>query len=63
MTVPEGVDARWWKSSYSGEGQDCVEVRTAVDAVDVRDTKDRQGGQLALSAATWQAAIDRLRQA
>ena len=52
----------WRTSSYSQNSTECVEVRLA-DVVGVRDTKDRQGGQLALPAAAWQAAVDRLRQA
>jgi hypothetical protein len=53
MTV---VDV-WRKSSYSGQESDCVEVRGGV-TVGVRDTKDRQGGQLAVSVAGWAALVD-----
>ena len=61
MTVPErAVD--WRTSTYSGQGQDCVEVRLGAAEVGVRDTKNRDGGQLAVPPAAWQAAIDRLRQ-
>lgn len=52
----------WRKSSHS-ETNDCVEVKPDVGEVGVRDTKDRAGGQLAVPAAAWQAAIERLRQA
>jgi len=43
----------WRKSSYSGNGgQDCVEV--ACDgAVLIRDTKDRKGVALAVTADAW----------
>ncbi|MFD7276014.1 DUF397 domain-containing protein [Streptomyces sp. NPDC059862] len=44
----------WFKSSYSGsQGDDCVEVAHAPAAVHVRDSKDKQGSQLALSPAAW----------
>lgn len=52
----------WRKSSHS-ETNDCVEVKVDDVEVGVRDTKDRDGGQLAVPPAAWQAAIDRLRQA
>ena len=43
----------WRKSSYSGSETNCVEVGNAVDLVRVRDTKDRQGPSLAVSADAW----------
>ncbi|MER5223317.1 DUF397 domain-containing protein [Streptomyces flaveus] len=47
-------DLAWFKSSYSSaSGDDCVEVATCPDTVHVRDSKDKQGPQLALSPATW----------
>jgi hypothetical protein len=51
------TELRWFKSSYSGGGGDnCVEV--AVDrAIHVRDSKQREGGQFALSPTAWSAFI------
>lgn len=46
----------WFKSSYSSaDGPDCIEVAIspADSTVHVRDTKDRQRAQLALSPAAW----------
>ncbi|MBD2829021.1 DUF397 domain-containing protein [Streptomyces sp. SM1P] len=45
----------WFKSSYSssGDGNDCVEIATALDAVHVRDSKNLQGPRLALAPAAW----------
>jgi hypothetical protein len=44
----------WRKSSRSaGNGTDCVEVGRAVEAVLVRDTKNRTGGTLAFTPNTW----------
>jgi Domain of unknown function (DUF397) len=43
----------WRKSSYStGDGGQCVEVASA-DGVMVRDTTDRDGAVLAVSADAW----------
>lgn len=49
----------WFKSARSKETADCVEVRLAA-AVGVRDTKDRDGGQLALPASSWSAFLEQL---
>lgn len=44
----------WFKSSYSGgSGDDCIEVAACPATIHIRDSKDRQGPQLALSPATW----------
>ncbi|MFI0736299.1 DUF397 domain-containing protein [Streptomyces sp. NPDC021225] len=48
----------WFKSSYSGgDGDDCVEVATCPDTVHIRDSKDQQGPQLAVSPAAWSAFV------
>ena len=48
------VALSWHKSSYSGDFEDaCVEVASCPDTVHVRDSKVRQGPQLALTSATW----------
>ncbi|QIZ35000.1 DUF397 domain-containing protein [Saccharopolyspora sp. ASAGF58] len=41
--------ASWRKSTYSGHNTGCVEVGSAPGLVGVRDTKDRDGGTLAVS--------------
>ncbi|WP_432038588.1 DUF397 domain-containing protein [Streptomyces cucumeris] len=52
------VALSWHKSSYSGgDGDDCVEVATCPDTVRVRDSKDTQGPQLAVSPAAWTAFV------
>ena len=38
--------ARWRKSSYSGSGNNCVEVAQAGGTSAVRDSKDPDGGHL-----------------
>ncbi|WP_033253240.1 DUF397 domain-containing protein [Kitasatospora phosalacinea] len=59
MVPVDPTNASWFKSSCSGGGGSCVEVSTARAAshgvVLVRDSKDPEGGHLALSAAAWRA--------
>ncbi len=51
----------WRKSSYSGGGGgDCVEVGGDSGAVLVRDTKNRDGGALTVSAVAWERFIKSL---
>ncbi|MEU9517678.1 DUF397 domain-containing protein [Streptomyces sp. NPDC048224] len=51
MSSPE---LAWFKSSYSsGSDGDCVEVASCPGTVHVRDSKVRQGDQLAVSPAAW----------
>ncbi|GIJ33850.1 protein of unknown function [Micromonospora sediminimaris] len=45
-------DGVWRTSSRSGSGE-CVEVAGFVDAVGVRDSKDRQGAELSFAATSW----------
>ncbi|CAL9400517.1 DUF397 domain-containing protein [Streptomyces sp. enrichment culture] len=48
------VAVSWHKSSYSSSGSgDCVEVAACPETVHVRDSKVRQGPQLALSSEAW----------
>ena len=49
----EAIDPRWRKSSYSGNGGDCVEVGEARRGVLVRDTQDRTGPALRFTPAAW----------
>jgi hypothetical protein len=48
----------WRTASYSGaNGGECVEVASAASAVMVRDTKNRDGETLSVSANAWRAFI------
>jgi hypothetical protein len=58
-----GTSRKWRKATASQPSEHCVEVALDVDEVGVRDTKDRQGGHIDVSARAWQAVIDTLRQA
>ncbi|MGW7019288.1 DUF397 domain-containing protein [Streptomyces decoyicus] len=52
------TELTWFKSSYSGtQGDNCVEVAHCTDSVHVRDSKDNEGGQLALSRTTWSTFV------
>jgi hypothetical protein len=52
----------WRKSTYSdANGGNCVEVADAANVVLVRDTTDRAGATLALSATAWQTFLGTLR--
>jgi Domain of unknown function (DUF397) len=56
------VEARWRKSSYSGNGgSDCVEVGGHPGRVLVRDTKDRLGPVLGFSPATWRRFAEQVK--
>ncbi|MEU3346110.1 DUF397 domain-containing protein [Streptomyces sp. NPDC006700] len=47
-------DLTWFKSSHSGsDGDACVEVALTPATVHVRDSKDEQSPQLALSPVVW----------
>ncbi|MDH6710758.1 hypothetical protein P3T27_007509 [Kitasatospora sp. MAA19] len=53
-TAPELADvADWIKSSYSGSGNNCVEIAnltgTPYDAVAIRDSKDPDGPALLIT--------------
>lgn len=48
----------WFKSSFSANGQSCVEcARTPDGGMAVRDTKNRAGAVLRFTADEWQAFI------
>ncbi len=56
MRIQNGPDNSWRKSSRSQNGNQCVEVKLGED-VGVRDTKDRDGGQLAVNGTAWAALL------
>lgn len=51
----EGKMTMWRKSSYSNGGEACIETASGNGLVMVRDTTNRDGGTLVVSAAGWQA--------
>ncbi|WP_432193020.1 DUF397 domain-containing protein [Streptomyces sp. bgisy027] len=51
----------WFKSTYSGnDGPDCVEVAIspADTTVHIRDSKDKDGAQLAFADRSWAAFVE-----
>jgi len=48
------VALSWHKSSYSSSSSgDCVEIAACPSTIHIRDSKNTQGPQLALSPNTW----------
>lgn len=47
----------WRKSSYSGAGNDCVEVASLHDCTAVRDSKATGGGVLKFDKTNWAAFL------
>ncbi|MFJ4793905.1 DUF397 domain-containing protein [Kitasatospora purpeofusca] len=60
MTEPE-----WFKSSYSSNGGNCVEVAanlaTSAGIVPIRDSKDPEGPSLVFPAAEFSAFLSAVR--
>jgi hypothetical protein len=55
--VTEVISA-FWKSSYSGQENACVEVAdTVLDGRAVRDSKQPDGPLLTVSRESWQAFV------
>ena len=54
--------AEWYKSSYSSQSGNCVEVARNLPAlVAIRDSKAPSGPKLLVPQATWQAFLQALR--
>jgi hypothetical protein len=49
----EDLGRDWRKSSFSGNGGECVEVGQVRDAVAVRDTRDRDGAMVRFTPDAW----------
>ncbi|MFD8697028.1 DUF397 domain-containing protein [Kitasatospora purpeofusca] len=50
--------ASWFKSSYSNNGGECVEVSASFPgAVPVRDSKDPEGPALVFPADAWRSFV------
>lgn len=50
-------ELKFRKSSYSGTGNNCVEVADLPGASAVRDTQNRQAGHLLFPGAEWTALL------
>ncbi|MFF5491963.1 DUF397 domain-containing protein [Streptomyces aquilus] len=47
----------WQKSSYSGDGSNCLEISIAPTTVHVRDSKNTEGAHLAFPPSAWTSFI------
>ncbi|GAA0953076.1 DUF397 domain-containing protein [Nonomuraea longicatena] len=62
MISPDLSGAEFRKSSFSGGGNDCVEVATNLPGVvAVRDSKDRSGPVLTFTPGEWRAFLADIR--
>ncbi len=52
------ANACWKKSTRSNNAGNCVEVALTSSVVGTRDTKNRDGGHLAVRPASWATFID-----
>ncbi|WP_217164580.1 DUF397 domain-containing protein [Streptomyces sp. AC512_CC834] len=43
----------WQKSTYSGDGSNCVDIATTAAAILVRDSKTLTGSRLAFPRTVW----------
>ncbi|MFI0515260.1 DUF397 domain-containing protein [Streptomyces sp. WSLK1-4] len=43
----------WRKSSYSGDGSNCVEIATTLTAIQVRDSKTTGNPHLIFQPSAW----------
>ncbi|MFG2113275.1 DUF397 domain-containing protein [Streptomyces sp. NPDC048718] len=57
MTAPAPDSPAWFKSSFSGGEQDCVEVADMPGTLYVRDSKDKTGPNLAFGPAEFSAFV------
>ncbi|MFG2676731.1 DUF397 domain-containing protein [Streptomyces sp. NPDC048445] len=59
---PDLEAAAWRKSSYSGQGGDCIEVAGLTARTAVRDSKNPTGPALVLSDHAWAAFVEDAKQ-
>lgn len=57
MAKVEFSGGAWRKSSYSGGGNDCVEVALLAERVGVRDSKNPDAGALSVSPSGWRGLL------
>jgi len=56
MTTRSDPAGRWRTSTYSGSGNNCVEVHTShPHGIAVRDSKNPHGGVLTFTPGQWRA--------
>ncbi|MFE9969638.1 DUF397 domain-containing protein [Streptomyces hirsutus] len=55
VSVGDGIETTWFKSSYSDSSNpsDCVEIAVSSGTILVRDSKNAQGPRLSIASAAW----------
>jgi predicted secreted Zn-dependent protease len=56
------LNARWRKSTRSGDNGACVEARAVNDTTQIRDSKNPSGPVLTFTREEWHAFIDGVKQ-
>ncbi|MFI9156731.1 DUF397 domain-containing protein [Kitasatospora aureofaciens] len=51
------MTGEWHKSTYSGQGGNCVETQVRLMATAVRDSKDPEGPVLLFEAEAWSSFV------
>jgi hypothetical protein len=57
MHAPDLTRAVWRKSSYSGSGNNCVEVARDEQLTAIRDSKNPTGPMLTFTAPAWRRFV------
>ncbi|MEV0175787.1 DUF397 domain-containing protein [Streptomyces sp. NPDC050803] len=57
MAIRQGATDTWTKSSYSTGNGACVEVRSPLTALAVRDSKVPEGPTLTFPARSWNTFV------
>ena len=58
---PSSQELAWRTSSYTGSGENCVEVAPLPGGAGGRDTKDRGGPVLYFTTGQWRDLLSRVR--
>jgi len=58
--MTDGALTGWFKSSYSSNNAQCVEVRFVPVGADVRDSKNTGGPVLSFGSNAWTSFVDNL---
>lgn len=51
----------WRKSSYSGDGNNCVEAAPIADSIAIRDSKNPEARPVILQPPTWRHLCDQVK--